>query len=662
MRLDVSEPMAWRECSDSLMIADLAEASPFLTQAKRLASDKPAEAKRLVVRHALERAGSHWLFDHRLKPADTFVTRNYFWGGAITLDEARTVLDFRVRDPNCRAGYHDLGPEVEWERGLIHLYGSSGWLVLHFWYWALFASAGFALERDDRYVQVFTTFWRRWHEDFPFYVEHDVVKGGGAFSRADSCMRAGRRVLVLTDLGYSGLLGALPTELAFDVLKYIWFVSRQYVRLPRTPSGGFRYHSGNHNLFDVGTTPYCLGLAWPEFSHSQELAARGKAIIRHHVRSSIHGDGTSVEHSTRYAWYIANMYVQAVELARLNGDDLLRPQQEEKLRRFMWTLVELTGPDGKLIPYGDCQPPPDGLQLRSYRSLFNDDAIDQRADALGVKMKASEAPVAVRRIDEPTSFVQRSWKLFLDSGMLIVRDGVDPNSSLLWITADPRGQTGHGHMDPTSFQLWVEGRPLILDTSGFGYRIEEINSEERAFYYSLFGHSLLTVDGYTPESMERMGSVTGWWGKYVPESHFTEIDIHGVSGRVCCEHRIYPGMLVERTFEFDLAEKRLDVCDRVRVERGSAGEHAYRQAFHLAFGLVASVRESGLAASARGEGVRAEFAWDGRDIDGLRVVSEPSRLAQRAADVFHLRTPHILTAEVTTSARDVSIACRLQWE
>jgi len=662
MRLDPSTPLAWRDCDDRLMIADLAGANPLLARAKRSASRDLAEAKALVVRHVLTRAAPHWLFDHRSTAADAFVTRNYFWGGAIDLAEARTVLDYRIRDPNCRHGYQDLGPEVDWGRGLIHSYGSSGWLVLHFWYWALFAAAGHALERDAGYAEVFATFWRRWHEDFPFYVEPDVVKRGGAFSRADSCMRAGRRVLVLTDLVYSGLLGALPTDLAFDVLKYVWFVSRQYVRLPRAPAGGFRYHSGNHNLFDAGTTPYCLGLAWPEFSHSQELVRRGRAIIRRHVRSSIHRDGTSVEHSTRYAWYIANMYVQAVELARLNDDELLAPRQEDKLRRFMWALVELTGPDAKLVPYGDCQPPPDGLQLKSYRALFDDDAVEDRAAALGVRLAGVEAPAAARRQDLPAGFVRRRWKLLRDSGMFCVRDGVDAAASMLWITADPRGQTGHGHMDPTSFQLWVEGRPLILDTSGFGYRIEEINAEERAFYYSLFGHSLLTVDDYSPETMERMGNVRGWWGGYVPEAQFTEVDVRGVRGRVRCEHRTYPGMLVERVFDFDLAAKRLDVTDCVQVDPGAEDKHVYRQAFHLAFGVVPSVEAAGCAASVRGEGVQAEFAWEAGDAVELRIEARESRLAQRAADVFHLRTPHILTAELTTAARETSIACSIRWE
>lgn len=652
------QALHWHEAEDADFIGSLVADDARVRRARDLCGVDLAEAKRLVLDYFRARSGPRWLFDFRRNRAVEFPTRNYFWGASITEPEAREALHHRVRDPNCRAGWHDLGPDINWRRGLVHLYGSSGWLVLHFWYWGLFAAAGYAMTRDEQYAREFEHCWRRWQEEFPFHVDLDSIGRGGSFSPDHSVMRAGRRILVLTDVLYSGLLSALDDEVAFAVLKYVWFVSGHYLRHPRTSSGRFRYQSGNHNLFDVGTTPYCIGMLWPEFSHSAELVEQGRALIRRHVRSSIDAEGMSIEHSSRYAWYIANMYGQAVEVARLNGDDLLLPAQERKLRKFLWALVELSAPGGGLIPFGDCQPPPDSLQLHSYRALFADRASADRAAAFGVDLDRGWTPCAAKRDDEPPGYIRRHHHHFRESGMVLVRDGVGPDASLLWLVADPRGTTGHGHFDFTSFQLWCRGVPLVFDTSGFGYRIEEIDSAERAFYYSPFGHSLLTVDDLTPVPMEVMGDVRRWWGNSLGEAAIEEAELHGTAGRVVCVHRAYPGMTVRRVYEFDLGERRVDLTDQVTLEAGNSGSHTYRQTFHLGFGLRPRVAER--AARVETDRLRADLVFDASVPFDLR--DNHSALAQRAATVFGFGEPHILAAEATTADRACRFSCRIEWE
>ena len=649
----------WRLADDADFIADLTDTAPRLARAKRAWPRDPDAAKRLVVEHFCKRRQPQWVFDYRRKPAKRFPTRNYFWGEAIGLDEAEPVLRGRIRDPNCRAGYHDLGPNVDWRRGLIDNYGSSGWLVLHFWYWGLFAAAGYAMTRDLRYAEAFEKYWRRWHEDFPFYVEPDVVNRGGAFSRADSCMRAGRRMLVLTDVLYSGLPSALDTSTAFDVIKYLWFVSKQYLRLPRTRSGRFVYGFSNHNLFDMGTTPYCIAVMFPEFPQSERLVELGRANIRRHVQRSIHPDGTSREHSSRYAWYVGSMHAQALEIARLNRDRLLLPAQERKVRKFLWTLVELTAPDGKLIPYGDCQPPPNGLHLKTYRTLFDDGAAGARAEAFGLSLVRTHAPASGRTEDEPPGLLRRPWRVFRDSGMVLVRDGVGPDASMLWIVADPRGHTAHGHLDFTSFQLWVNGEALVHDTSGYAYRIETIAPDERAFYYSPFGHSLLTVDDYSPVPLERLGDVHGWWGNDLPKAVIEDARIRGMRGRVICTHRAYPGMEARRTFAFRFDERWVQVTDEIKIDSSARGAHAFRQMFHLGFGVRPRCRRTKTQALVRADAVTATFTWEGAI--PMTISAEKHGLLKRAADVFRLAPPYVLAAQVESKQPHVLISCRIKW-
>lgn len=658
IRVKPPEALRWEDIDDGEVIDGLVSEDRRLQRACELRMVDPDRAKALVLEYFRTREGPRWLFDFRRDRAREFPTRNYFWGVSITEQDTKEILAYRVRDPNCRAGWHDLGPEVDWSKGGVHSYGSSGWLVNHFWYWGLFAAAGYAMTRDESYARVFERCWRRWQEDYPFVVDPETIAHGGTFSSEHSVMRAGRRILVLTDVLYSGLLGALTDEVAFEVVKYVWFVSGHYLRLPRSTSGRFRYGSGNHNLFDSGVTPYCIGSLWPEFRHSAELVEQGRALIRQHVRSSIHPDGTSVEHSTRYAWYIANMYVQAMEVARLNGDRLLLPAQEHKLRGFLWTLVELSAPGGALIPVGDCQPPPDGLQFHSYRALFADEAVAGRARAFGVDIDRGYAPAAIVMDDRPPHYAKRAVVHYRQSGMVAVRDGVGPGSSLLWVVADPRETTGHGHFDFTSFQVWCNGVPLVLDTPGFSYRIEEVDAAERAYYYSPFGHSLLTVDTMTPVPMEVLGDVRKWWGRAVGDAAVEEVSVRGTAGRIVCSHRSYPGMVVRRTWHFDLAARWIEVEDRVIHDRKDGEKHTYRQLFHLGFGLCPKI--SGLEAVVEAPGMRACLCFEAST--SLRLYCTPTPHTQRTATVFGFGDPHTLVAEAEADGAECVFTCRICWD
>ena len=112
----------FRAVEDAEFVHDLSADAGPLAETKRLWPRDTKAAKRLVVEHFCARRRPRWLFDYRSKAAREFPTRNYFWSEAITLDEAASVLDYRVRDPNCKAGYHDLGPNIDWRRGRIHQY------------------------------------------------------------------------------------------------------------------------------------------------------------------------------------------------------------------------------------------------------------------------------------------------------------------------------------------------------------------------------------------------------------------------------------------------------------------------------------------------------------------------------------------------------------
>jgi len=656
----------YRRVEDGAFVEALQPSTEALARARRRFGSDPAGAVSGIVRHFLRRRRPRWAFDFRRKTATVFPSRNFFFGEAVGPDIARRALRYAFYDCNASGEYHRLTRKVDWDRSRLRDYGSAGWLTMAFGYWALFPAAGYAMTRDPRYARVFQRCWRRWFEEFPTKATDEGLRQWAMLNTRDpagldGAMNVGRRALVMTDVLYSGLLAQAPEGVAFDLLKYVWFVATLFLRAREARGGGEVFAPGNHNLFERGTVPFCLGVMFPEFDRAEELRGLGRGILRRHVsdptRGAIRPDGTSWEHSARYAWYAAGMVRQALELARLNNEPLFSRPEERRVQTFMDHFADLTAPDGQMVPYGDCQPPRGGCHLEPARSLYSDSRARRVARAL-------DAATFVHRpaVERPPREVSRpeATRFFPDSGILVARTGWTPRDSMLFVTAEPRPTySGHSHHDFGAFQLWVAGVPVFYDAATWAYRIDEIVPAERGYYYSAFSHNLLTVEGYRPRAVFReMGNVTRWWGDRCNPPVTTErVATDGPRGELVVSHRAYADMKVTRTCAFDLTNGRLEITDR--VEADTAKRRTFRQWYHLAFGATARVRPGPAARVRHGE-VQVACRWtcdDGRP-DG-RVGPSPE--VQRAARVFGFGTPRRLYAERRTSATRFELTCTIEW-
>jgi hypothetical protein len=657
----------WRRCRDEDFIHGLRPVSERLSRARRLRESDPEGARGLVMAHFLLRRSPRWAFDFRTSHAPRLPSRNFFFGEGIGPELAAHALRYEFFDHNLSGNYHRLTPAVDWDRSLVRELGSAGWLTMSFAYWALFPAAGFAIGRDARHARVFERCWRRWLEDFPTQATDAGIAGWGDFntldpSGIDICMNVGRRALVLIDVLYSGLLGAVPAATAFEVLKYLWFTAGLFRATHRAKAkDGGPFHTGNHNLFDLGTVPFCLGTMFPEFEGAPELARAGRGVLRAHAadpeRGAIRADGTSWEHSSRYAWYAAGMFRQALEVARLNRRPLFGEREERRVRGFLEGFAELSAPDGSLIPYGDCQPPPRGAQLEPARSLW----AGTRCAAVARRLAAvTECHAPARRRAPGPAEPLRLSRFLPRSGILVARTGWRARDSLLFVTADPRAtRSGHSHHDFGSFQLWADGAPLFHDAATWAYRIDEIVPAERGYYYSAFSHNLLTVEGYRPAAVFRaMGDVRDWWGDPEgPPARTERVRLDGPRGGLTVSHRAFPGMKVTRRYRFDLAGGWLDIRDT--AECSSALSRTFRQWLHLGFGASAAVRRAGQELRVRLGGVEAVCRWTASE--PIAAILERSREVERAARVFRLGAPLRSCAEVRTRERKLEIACRIEW-
>jgi hypothetical protein len=175
-----------------------------------------------------------------------------------------------------------------------------------------------------------------------------------------------------------------------------------------------------------------------------ELTRRGIAILRREVPEQILRDGGHYERSPAYHLVVLRdlLEIQAVSPHSWLAEAIAR------MRDFAAALAR-----------------PDGAP-----TLFNDGTVD--------------AP----RLELPEP--RTGLSVLGDSGFVVVRDGP------LWLAfrcgvAAPRFLPAHAHADALSFQLWWDGRPVVVDPGTYTYE----PGADRAWFRSTRAHSTVVVDG-----------------------------------------------------------------------------------------------------------------------------------------------------------------------
>jgi hypothetical protein len=172
---------------------------------------------------------------------------------------------------------------------------------------------------------------------------------------------------------------------------------------------------------------------------------RGLSLLRRELPEQILGDGGHYERSPVYHLLVLR---DLLEVHEASGEGWLA-EPIERMRRFAAALAR---PDG--------QP-----------ALFNDGALD-----LAPELDLPEPP--------------HGLSVFPDTGYAVLREGS------VWLAFDcgppaPPFLPPHAHADALSFQLWLDGRAVVVDPGAYTYE----PGPERDWFRSTRAHSTLAVDG-----------------------------------------------------------------------------------------------------------------------------------------------------------------------
>jgi hypothetical protein len=187
------------------------------------------------------------------------------------------------------------------------------------------------------------------------------------------------------------------------------------------------------------------GVAFDEAS----LVDTGVALLERELPEQILPDGGHYERSPVYHAIVLRDLLEirgATELERLDAP----------LRKMAAFAAALRRPDGNL-------------------ALFNDGGIDIAPDLSDI-LPASEPGLS----------------LFRETGYLVARR----STPKLWLAVDcgaaaPAYLPPHAHADALSFQLWVDGRPVVVDPGTLTYE----PGPERDWFRGTRAHPTVSIDG-----------------------------------------------------------------------------------------------------------------------------------------------------------------------
>lgn len=367
----------------------------------------------------------------------------------------------------------------------------------------------------------------------------------------------------------------------------------------------------HNHLINNARALYTYGEACPELARAAEARSVGWSLLERELRLQFRSDGMLGEQSTHYHLLLLARYVETTLLAQRSGRTL--PEWWlERIRRMFVVGNLFVRPDQTLVTVGDVSP--DALPQALVGILAIGSAL------FGVPSHARLTENALWMLG-PTALASLTLRGLRAGTHLLEESGyaihVAPQVHAV-IRCDPLATVvRHGHQDPLSVDLWIDGMWLIGDpgNSSFNHDIWE------DYFRGPYGHSTVVVDGLPPyvKSATTRGVLPQAY------SQATAYLRQGVddAGRVtiAAGHtgyaRLSPPVTLEREIKFDTVSS-IIITDQVR----SVGKHLVEFLFQLG--------SNSAALSVDGNVVELTDK-DGRNVGRLTFSSTtPVRLERRS--------------------------------
>jgi hypothetical protein len=273
-----------------------------------------------------------------------------------------------------------------------------------------------------------------------------------------------------------------------------------------------RYSSPYNHLMAEAAALYMLGACFPEFEPSVRWRALGRRVLERRLAEQFYSDGGSVEQSTFYHHATVGFLLLAALTARATGDEL-PPAIWHAIERGLDYSIALMQPDGSTPAIGGAD---DGKPIRmEHLPLWN----FRPYHAIGAVLFArGDFKWAARRFYEdalwllgPAGLEQfetlvavppaAASRRLEGSGYYVMRSGcsetadyvcIDCGEQAAGMRTDAVPNSMHGHADCLSVIVWLEGRPVLVDSGLFAYNC---GGAWEAHFRETAAHNTARIDG-----------------------------------------------------------------------------------------------------------------------------------------------------------------------
>ncbi len=436
----------------------------------------------------------------------------------------------------------------------------------------------------EKFKEVFHAFFRT----YPLVVEDiDFSSGRFAMTEERDIMSTGFLATELLSLLYTRLPYEAGTDLAFELIKHLWFLGIQFRRFDDAP-----YMPYNHHLWEKGIVPCLLAILLPEIPAFAAMKDRGAETVTRHVLEDFNKNGGYNEHSIPY-WggaALGEMLYRGITTARLNHVTLLNKEALQRLTLTFNALALIAPPTAQYPSVGDNG----GLSVSPILNIGVETAENEycrRVLAIRNGKSAGQETVPLDFCDDSCGFASSRNSY-----------GPDGNYFLMSVKTDC-GESGHNHMDMLSLCLSFGGEDFVGEPYARAiYHKCRQGDLSRGYLYNMSSHNTVLAYGapVVPDSC-----FADKWGVYRPD---TPVDVwitapDGVY--VSAHHDAYGYCRHQRSLWF---HRQSGLLIRDTIHRGNRMAAPHIQRFHLMPG-VSCTKVSAHSVLLEKNGVRVFCLW-----------------------------------------------------
>lgn len=251
---------------------------------------------------------------------------------------------------------------------------------------------------------------------------------------------------------------------------------------------------GNHLLFEAQRIIFA-GTYFPEFRMAADWRKAGVDILNREIGKQVYPDGVHYELDPRYHPATIDIFAKALDMLDSNGyKNVFPPEYVGTLCKMIEFNYNIMFPDYSMPMFSDGKKVGKSSAMPRYISWLDISPSDG-----ALKYFASEGEKGLLPV-----YASRAFE---NGGFYILRNGWDPQATVMILKAGPAGEW-HNQYDNGTFELWSKGRNFFPDSGSFIYGGDEEVLSQRNWFRQTAVHNTLTLDNKTLEN--RVSNLKKW--------------------------------------------------------------------------------------------------------------------------------------------------------